>query len=65
MVVTRDQALDCLKEFVEQRLDQFGTYEDAIAIGEPIVFHSHLSMYLNNGLLLPGEICDMDQKNAE
>lgn len=56
--VTRKQALRLLDEFVEERLKDFGPYEDALATGEPTLFHTNLSLYLNNGLLLPTEICD-------
>lgn len=57
--VTRDQALELAKLFIETRLDKFGAYEDAIKVGEPFLFHSILSIYLNNGLLLPQELCEM------
>ncbi|MFV1883174.1 MAG: cryptochrome/photolyase family protein, partial [Balneola sp.] len=60
--VTRRQALYRLNDFIERGLDQFGPYEDAMATGEHVVFHSHLSMYLNNGLLLPKEVCDKAQE---
>ncbi|RNC84814.1 MAG: cryptochrome/photolyase family protein [Balneola sp.] len=56
--VTRLYALHRLNEFIEKCLDNFGPYEDAMSNGEPVIFHSHLSMYLNNGLLLPEEVCD-------
>ncbi|WP_440998450.1 cryptochrome/photolyase family protein [Fodinibius sp. SL11] len=56
--VTRKQALQLLDEFIEQRLADFGLYEDAMATDEPTLFHSTLSLYLNNGLLLPWEICE-------
>lgn len=56
--VTREQALGLLDEFIEQRLADFGPYEDAMADGEPLLFHSTLSLYMNNGLLLPKEVCD-------
>tara|TARA_R110000868_G_scaffold259361_1_gene517118 strand:- start:18921 stop:20489 length:1569 start_codon:yes stop_codon:yes gene_type:complete len=59
--VTRKQALFKMNQFIDQCLDQFGPYEDAMAIDEPILFHSQLSMYLNNGLLLPEEICNKAQ----
>ncbi len=60
--VTQRQALYRLNDFIEHGLDQFGPYEDAMATGEYVVFHSHLSMYLNNGLLLPKEVCDKAQE---
>jgi len=56
--VTRRQALYRLNDFIDNRLDLFGPYEDALATGEDIAYHSHLSMYLNNGLILPGEVCE-------
>ncbi|WP_445664600.1 cryptochrome/photolyase family protein [Fodinibius sp. AD559] len=56
--VTREQALQLLDEFIEERLTDFGPYEDAMATDEPTLFHTALSLYLNNGLLLPWEICE-------
>ncbi len=53
--VTRDQALIALRQFIEQRLSQFGDYQDAMIEGEPWMYHSHISFYLNCGLLLPLE----------
>ena len=53
--VTRDQALQVLKLFIEQRLSHFGDYQDAMIEGEPWMYHSHISFYLNCGLLLPIE----------
>ena len=57
--VTRDRALELARLFIEIRLANFGAYEDAIKVGEPFLFHSVLSIYLNNGLLLPQELCEM------
>lgn len=56
--VTRRQAMYRLNEFIDERLDLFGPYEDALAAGEHHIYHSHLSVYLNNGLLLPSELCN-------
>lgn len=56
--VTREEALNLMHEFIDDRLAYFGPYEDAMAVGESILFHSVLSPYLNNGLLVPSEICD-------
>lgn len=53
--VTREQALDALNQFVQERLPSFGDYQDAMLQGEPWLYHSHISLYLNNGLLLPME----------
>lgn len=56
--VTRRQALYRLNEFIDERLDEFGPYEDAMAQGKYDLFHSHLSLSMNNGLILPKEACD-------
>lgn len=53
--VTREEALKVLKLFIEERLASFGDYQDAMIQGEPWMFHSHISFYLNCGLLLPLE----------
>ena len=53
--VTRDQALQALDQFITERLCQFGDYQDAMIQGEPWMYHSHLSFYINCGLLNPLE----------
>lgn len=53
--VTRAGALAALRKFITERLARFGDYQDAMRQGEPWLFHSHISLYLNCGLLLPGE----------
>ncbi|MAZ40032.1 MAG: cryptochrome/photolyase family protein [Legionellales bacterium] len=53
--VTRKQALQALNLFIQERLSHFGDYQDAMLENEPWMFHSHLSFYLNCGLLLPLE----------
>ena len=53
--VTRDGALAALDDFIEKRLAKFGDYQDAMLSGEPWMFHSHISLYINCGLLDPLE----------
>jgi deoxyribodipyrimidine photolyase-related protein len=55
--VTRTQALQELDHFVSDVLANFGDYQDAMVAGEPYLYHSLISSYLNAGLLLPLEIC--------
>jgi deoxyribodipyrimidine photolyase-related protein len=55
--VTRDQALIELDHFIETFLPNFGDFQDAMVAGEPYLYHSLISSYLNAGLLLPLEIC--------
>lgn len=56
--VTRNQALELLDQFINERLDEFGPYEDALKTGNHTLFHSQLSIYMNNGLLTPKEVCE-------
>ena len=55
---TREQARDWLRDFLDERLAEFGPYEDAISQRSATVFHSVLSPSLNVGLLTPGEVID-------
>ena len=60
--VTRSQALEVAKQFIDQRLPNFGDYQDAMREGDVWLFHSHLSFYLNSGLLLPLEVMQMAEQ---
>ena len=55
--VTRTDALRALQEFLDRALPNFGDYQDAMATGEPFVFHAVISPYLNAGLLTAREVC--------
>lgn len=57
--VTRAQAMMELEHFIKHCLPQFGDYQDAMVSGQPYLYHSLISSYLNAGLLLPLEICKM------
>jgi deoxyribodipyrimidine photolyase-related protein len=57
--VTREQALIEARHFMHEVLPDFGAYQDAMLAGEPYMFHSLLAAYLNSGLLLPLELCQM------
>lgn len=54
--VTRKQALEVLDNFIEQRLVNFGRYQDAMVQDEAWMYHSHVSFYINAGLLGPEEV---------
>ena len=60
--VTRLQALEVAKQFIDQRLPNFGDYQDAMREGDVWLFHSHLSFYLNSGLLRPLEVMQMAEQ---
>ena len=56
--VTRADALSLLNEFIEERLPNYGDYQDAMRPDTPFVFHAVLSPYLNAGLLDPREVVE-------
>ena len=47
-----------LDEFLQQRFEKFGIYEDAIVFKENVLHHSVLSPMLNIGLINPQQIID-------
>jgi len=56
--VTRDQARALLRDFVKYRLNQFGTWQDAMWTDRPFLYHSRLSFALNLHLLRPRDCVD-------
>ena len=55
---TRAQALAGLDDFLENRLECFGPYEDALSDRDPFLFHSALTPALNLGLVTPGRVLE-------
>ncbi len=56
--VTNKQATQALEDFVENRLSQFGEYQDAMWTGEPYLYHSRISAALNLKLLDPRDVIE-------
>jgi deoxyribodipyrimidine photolyase-related protein len=55
--VTRGEALTLLDRFIDERLRNFGTYQDAMKTGEPVLFHGMIAAAMNIGLIDAREIC--------
>lgn len=55
--VTAADARRQADHFFECALPDFGRYEDAMLIGQPFLWHSILSPYINSGLLDPLYLC--------
>ena len=56
--VTVQQAELALEDFINHRLADFGTYQDAMWRGEPYLYHSRVSAALNVKLLSPRHVMD-------
>lgn len=54
--VTFDESRKALNNFIENKLEFFGDYEDAIIKNESVLFHSVLSPLINAGLLTPLQV---------
>jgi len=54
--VSRAQALLVLQSFVEERLEHFGHWQDAMWAGQPWLYHAHIAAALNLKLLNPREV---------
>ncbi|MFD1612802.1 cryptochrome/photolyase family protein [Sphingomonas tabacisoli] len=53
LAVTREDALRAQALFLDHALCRFGDYQDAMVMGAHRMWHSHLSPYINSGLLDP------------
>jgi deoxyribodipyrimidine photolyase-related protein len=58
LAVTHDDAERALYDFIDHRLADFGTYEDAMSAQHGVLFHSVLSPYVNIGLLTPMQMVE-------
>lgn len=56
--VTHKSARDWLNDFIKNKFDKFGPYQDAIDKDSSFLFHSVLSTSINIGLLNPSEIIE-------
>ncbi len=56
--VTRGDAEAWLDQFIDERLEHFGLYEDAISTAHLILYHSAITPVLNIGLLDPRDVID-------
>lgn len=62
---TRNGAKHWLDQFLKERLDLFGPYEDAFSQTFPFIQHSVLTPFLNVGLLTPKEVVQVTLDHAK
>lgn len=63
--VTKSDANKLFEDFIENRLKNFGKYQDAMSENLEFGFHSIISLYLNVGLLNPLDLCQKVEKAYE
>ncbi|WP_116105191.1 cryptochrome/photolyase family protein [Lewinella sp. IMCC34191] len=56
--VTREECLEALEDFCANRLQHFGTYQDAMTEADPLLYHANLSFAMNTKMLSPREVID-------
>lgn len=54
--VSHTDTLKWLDDFILNRLHTYGKYQDVVIPSNPLLYHSGLSIYLNNGMITPLEI---------
>ena len=63
--ITHAEASRWLDQFLDERLQQFGAYEDAISTEHRVMWHGVLTPMLNIGLLTPQQVLDRTLERAE
>ena len=59
---THKESTEWLDDFLIEKLNLFGDYEDAVSQRDNILFHSALSPLINSGLITPEKIVDRLKK---
>lgn len=61
--LTHEQVRKWLKDFINHRLDTYGKFQDVVIPEQALLYHSGLSIYLNNGIITPTEIIEKVKKH--
>ncbi len=54
--INRAESLTVLQDFVDHRLPVFGTYQDAMTLRHPYLYHANISFALNLKMVSPKEV---------
>ncbi len=60
--VTHEEARRAVRDFIEHRLPSFGTYQDAMWMDRPTLFHSRISTALNMKLIDPRYVIEQAEQ---
>ena len=60
--ITHSDANNWLERFFKERFQNYGAYQDVMIDKNPLLYHSGLSIYLNNGLITPDKILKVATK---
>lgn len=63
--ISQDQANHWLQNFIDEKINNFGPYEDAISSQSALLFHSGLASSLNIGLLSPDQCLEAVLKSYQ
>jgi len=61
--LTHEHVRKWLKDFITNRLDTYGKYQDVVIPDQALLYHSGLSIYLNNGMITPIEVIEKVKKH--
>jgi deoxyribodipyrimidine photolyase-related protein len=56
--VTTEDCRAALADFIQHRLPLFGTYQDAMTVKHPLLYHANLSFAMNTKMISPKEVID-------
>jgi len=56
--INRTECTEALEDFVANRLPLFGTYQDAMTVKHPLLYHANLSFAMNLKMISPKEVID-------
>lgn len=60
--ITHKDSKKWLKSFIQNKLKNYGKYQDSIKINEPFLFHSIISPMINIGLITPKQVIEEIKK---
>jgi deoxyribodipyrimidine photolyase-related protein len=60
--ITHANVANWTDRFFKERFENYGTYQDVVYDKDPLLYHSGLSIYLNNGLITPLTIIKIAEK---